>query len=48
VTTEGVRRIVRAILRAYEAPALFMLEGGYDVEALGACVAATLETLLAE
>jgi acetoin utilization deacetylase AcuC-like enzyme len=48
VTTEGVRRIVRAIVRAYEAPALFMLEGGYDVEALGACVAATLETLLTE
>jgi acetoin utilization deacetylase AcuC-like enzyme len=48
VPTEGVRRIVRAILRAYEAPALFMLEGGYDVEALGACVAVTLETLLTE
>jgi acetoin utilization deacetylase AcuC-like enzyme len=48
VTTDGVRRIVRAILEAADLPSLFLLEGGYDVKALEECVAATVETLLAE
>jgi acetoin utilization deacetylase AcuC-like enzyme len=47
VTTQGVRRIVRAILRAADTPAVFMLEGGYDVDALGECVAVTLEEFIA-
>ena len=46
VTTEGVRRIVRAVLRATGKPAVFMLEGGYDMEALGECVAVTIEEML--
>ena len=46
VTTDGVRRIVRAILAATDKPALFMLEGGYNVEALGACVRATVEEMI--
>jgi len=46
VTTEGVRRIVRAVLQATDRPAVFMLEGGYNVEALGECVAVTIEEML--
>ena len=46
VTTEGVRDIVRAILEICDVPAVFMLEGGYNVDALGASVAVTIEELL--
>ncbi len=46
VTTEGVGRIVDAILNASKGPSLFMLEGGYDITALGECVAVTLERMI--
>jgi acetoin utilization deacetylase AcuC-like enzyme len=47
VSTEGVRAIVRAILdAAEELPVVFFLEGGYNVDALGEYVAATLEEML--
>ncbi len=48
VTTEGIRRIVRAILKSRNVPSLFMLEGGYDVNALGESVAATIEEMMEE
>ncbi|MDA8087120.1 MAG: histone deacetylase [Nitrospiraceae bacterium] len=47
VSKEGVRGIVEAILRASPAtPSVFVLEGGYDLEALGDLVVITLERLL--
>ncbi|WP_353662827.1 histone deacetylase [Hydrogenimonas sp. SS33] len=46
VTTDGVRRIVHAILHSADVPKIFMLEGGYNVDALGECVAATIEEML--
>jgi len=48
VTTEGIRHIVREILRSAAVPFVFFLEGGYDVDALGANVRATLEEMLEE
>jgi len=46
VTTEGIRQIVRVILDSTNVPSVFFLEGGYDVDALGENVKATLEELL--
>ncbi len=46
VTTEGIRKIVRLILDQADVPYIFFLEGGYDVEALGRNVKATLEEML--
>jgi len=46
VTTEGVRKIVRAILESKNVPFIFFLEGGYDVDALGRNVRVTLEEML--
>ena len=46
VTTEGVGGIVRAILGSCDVPVVFMLEGGYDLRTLEACVFATLEAML--
>jgi acetoin utilization deacetylase AcuC-like enzyme len=48
VTTEGIRRIVRHILHCADVPSVFFLEGGYDVNALGRNVKATLEEMLAQ
>jgi len=48
VTTEGIRRIVRYILHCADVPSVFFLEGGYDVNALGRNVKATLEEMLAQ
>jgi len=45
VTTEGIRKIVRLILGSKEVPFVFFLEGGYDVEALGRNVKATIEEI---
>ena len=47
VTTDGIRNIVRSILDTADAPFVFFLEGGYDVEALGKNVRVTLEEMLA-
>lgn len=46
VTTEGIRKIVSAILTLKEVPFVFFLEGGYDVNALGENVKVTLEEML--
>ncbi len=47
VTTEGIRKMVRAILDlAGNLPVIFMLEGGYSVTALGKNVKVTLEEML--
>ena len=49
VTNEGVRRIVRSIIKTSEelgSPVLFALEGGYNLRALGECVVITLEEML--
>jgi acetoin utilization deacetylase AcuC-like enzyme len=48
VTTEGIRRIVRYILHCADVPSVFFLEGGYDVNALGRNVKATLEEMLVQ
>jgi len=46
VTTDGIRQMVRVILDSADIPAIFMLEGGYDVTALGKNVKVTLEEML--
>ncbi|MEA3418507.1 MAG: histone deacetylase [Campylobacterota bacterium] len=46
VTTEGIRKIVRIILDQADIPAVFLLEGGYDVAALGENVKVTLQEML--
>ncbi len=47
VTSEGIRQIVRGILESVpDTPALFCLEGGYDLGALGDSVAVTVEEML--
>jgi len=46
VTTEGIRKMVRAILDTADVPFVFFLEGGYDVNALGENVRVTLEEML--
>ncbi len=46
VTTEGIRKIVRTILDQADIPAVFFLEGGYNVDALGQNVKVTLEEML--
>ncbi|MGC9119843.1 MAG: histone deacetylase family protein [Sulfurihydrogenibium sp.] len=46
VTTEGVGSIVEAILKTKNVPFLFMLEGGYNLKALGECVKLTIEKML--
>jgi acetoin utilization deacetylase AcuC-like enzyme len=48
VTTEGIRKIVRHILHCADVPSVFFLEGGYDVNALGRNVKATLEEMLVQ
>ncbi|MDA8170931.1 MAG: histone deacetylase [Nitrospiraceae bacterium] len=47
VSEEGIREIVEGILRAAPAvPSVFVLEGGYDLGALGNLVVITLERML--
>lgn len=46
VTTEGVRSIIRSILRSSYVPKIFVLEGGYNLQALAECVGVTLEEML--
>ncbi len=49
VTTEGVGYIVESILstcKRLNAPVLFALEGGYNLKALGECVALTIQKML--
>ena len=48
VSTEGIEEIVKGILNSYKVPFIFMLEGGYHLEALGESVKTTLEKMLFE
>lgn len=47
VTAEGIRGIVRSILRTSECPVVFTLEGGYELRSLGESVQITIEEMLA-
>ncbi len=46
VTGEGIRGMVRSILDSSDCPAVFALEGGYDLESLGESVRITIEEML--
>ena len=46
VSTQGVKEIVKSIMNCSEVPKIFMLEGGYNLNALGECVAETLDTMI--
>ncbi|NPA17475.1 MAG: histone deacetylase [Aquificae bacterium] len=46
VTTEGIGKIVEGILSSADRPFLFMLEGGYNIIALGESVKLTIEKML--
>ncbi|MEY3001880.1 MAG: hypothetical protein RLZZ428_255 [Pseudomonadota bacterium] len=46
ITTKGIRKMVRLILDSVNVPFVFILEGGYDVHALGENVKLTLEEML--
>jgi acetoin utilization deacetylase AcuC-like enzyme len=46
VTVDGIGNIVRGILSGADAPAVFCLEGGYDLDALAESVFMTLKTLV--
>ncbi|WP_457639586.1 histone deacetylase family protein [Persephonella sp.] len=45
-TTEGIGKIVEEILKTADVPFLFMLEGGYNIIALGESVKLTIEKML--
>ena len=46
VSTEGIGEIVSNILNSANTPLLFILEGGYNLEALGKSVSLTIEKML--
>lgn len=46
VSTDGVRSIVKSILESTDAPKIFVLEGGYNLQALSESVKVTLEEML--
>ena len=46
VTTDGIKRIVASIMRSSDVPKIFMLEGGYNLNALGESVAETVNAML--
>ena len=46
VTTEGIGKIVEYILKTADVPFLFMLEGGYNLTALGESARVTVEKML--
>jgi len=46
VTTEGIKKIVESIMRSCDVPKIFMLEGGYNLNALGESVAETLDAMM--
>jgi acetoin utilization deacetylase AcuC-like enzyme len=45
VSDEGIRSIVRGIL-SFSLPTVFVLEGGYDLAALGRSVLITIEEMI--
>ncbi len=48
ITDEGISTIVSAIVKSKDVPAVFTLEGGYDLEALAGSVLTTIKNLLSE
>ncbi|EEP60530.1 histone deacetylase 14 [Sulfurihydrogenibium yellowstonense SS-5] len=46
VSTEGIGKIVENILKSADVPYVFMLEGGYNLNALGESVRLTIEKML--
>ena len=46
ITTQGIRELVSEILNLKDVPYIFMLEGGYNVKALGESVRVTIEEML--
>lgn len=46
LSTEEVRSIIKSILICSYAPKIFVLEGGYNLQALAECVKVTLEEML--
>lgn len=46
VSTEGIGKIVESILQLKDVPYIFMLEGGYNLDALGESVKLTIEKML--
>ena len=46
ITTEGIRKMVRLILKSADVPFVFFLEGGYNVNALGENVKVTLKEMI--
>jgi len=46
ISSEGISGIVRSIISDTTKPVIFALEGGYDLEALGASVRITIEEML--
>ncbi len=45
-TTEGIGKIVEYILKSRDVPYIFMLEGGYDLNAIGESALKTVEKML--
>lgn len=46
VTTEGIGKIVENILKTSDSPFIFMLEGGYNLQALGKSALITVKKML--
>jgi len=46
ISTDAIEQIVSYILQSSDVPKIFMLEGGYNLEALGESVARTIEVML--
>lgn len=48
ISKEGIRGIVQAVLSITDKPAIFALEGGYNLKALGESVKITIEEMMRE
>ena len=46
ITTQGIKKIVESIMRSSDVPKIFMLEGGYNLNALGESVTQTLDVMI--
>ncbi|WP_455757531.1 histone deacetylase family protein [Sulfurimonas sp.] len=46
ISTEGIKEIVKSIMYCSDVPKIFMLEGGYNLNALGESVAETLHVMM--
>ncbi len=46
ITTLGIKKIVKSIMNSSVVPKIFMLEGGYNLNALGESVAETIDVMI--